>query len=73
MEEVPITGLEELERHIQQLVEAPEIPLDAKLLDEVELQLTGELFTRSGHVSARKCSCGICRIRASEKQTSCLA
>ncbi len=41
MEEIPITGLEELERHLQQLVEAPETPLDAKLFDEVELQLTG--------------------------------
>jgi hypothetical protein len=46
MEGVPITGLEELERHIQHLVEAPGTPLDAHLFDEVELQLTGE-FTRS--------------------------
>ena len=43
MEEIPIpiTGLEELESHLQRLVEAPDIPLDAKLFDEVELQLTG--------------------------------
>jgi hypothetical protein len=46
MEEIPITGLEELERHVQHLVEAPETPLDAKLFDEVELQLTGKLFPR---------------------------
>lgn len=41
MEDIPITGLEELEHHLKQLVEAPEMPLNAKLFDEVELQLTG--------------------------------
>lgn len=41
MDDVPITGLEELERHLQHVVDAPETPLDAKLFDEVELQLTG--------------------------------
>jgi hypothetical protein len=45
MDQIPITGLEELERHLQQLVEAPDTPLDAKLFDEVELQLTGKLYT----------------------------
>ncbi|KAK0111760.1 hypothetical protein ONS95_002095 [Cadophora gregata] len=40
MEDVPITGLEELERHLQHVVDTPETPLDAKLFDEVELQLT---------------------------------
>jgi hypothetical protein len=44
MDQIPITGLEELERHLQQLVEAPDTPLDAKLFDEVELQLTGKLY-----------------------------
>jgi hypothetical protein len=44
MDQIPITGLEELERHFQQLVEAPDTPLDAKLFDEVELQLTGKLY-----------------------------
>ena len=43
MEEIPVTGLEELESHLQQLVEAPDTPLNAKLFDEVELQLTGKL------------------------------
>lgn len=43
MEEILITGLEELERHLQHLVQAPDTPLDAKLFDEVELQLTGKL------------------------------
>jgi hypothetical protein len=42
MEEIPVHGLEELERHVQQLAEAPETPLDAKLFDEVELQLNGK-------------------------------
>jgi hypothetical protein len=51
MEEIPITGLEELERHVQHLVEAPETLLDVKLFDEVELQLTGKLFPRLERVS----------------------
>lgn len=37
----PITGLEELDRHLDELVEDPSIPLQAKLFDDVELQLTG--------------------------------
>lgn len=41
-ESIPITGLEKLEKHLQELVGVPETPLDAKLFDEVELQLTGE-------------------------------
>ncbi len=44
MDGIPVHGLEELERHVQQLVEAPETPLDAKLFDEVELQLNGKLL-----------------------------
>jgi hypothetical protein len=51
LQETPITGLEELERHLQHLTESPETPLDAKLFDEVELQLTGmcALFLRGAH------------------------
>ena len=41
MENVPVTGLEDLEKHLHQLVDAPETPLKAKLFDEVELQLSG--------------------------------
>jgi len=41
MENVPVTGLEDLEKHLQQLLDAPETPLKAKLFDEVELQLNG--------------------------------
>jgi hypothetical protein len=43
MDEIPVTGLEELEKHIQQLTEAPDLPLEVKLFDDVELQLTGLL------------------------------
>ncbi|TAQ85345.1 hypothetical protein B7494_g6334 [Chlorociboria aeruginascens] len=39
MDEVRITGLEELEGHLQQLLRSPETPLNAELFDEVELQL----------------------------------
>ncbi|KAH8601642.1 hypothetical protein B0O99DRAFT_500729 [Bisporella sp. PMI_857] len=41
-----ITGLEELEEHLQKLSEDPEAPLNAKLFDEVELQLN------DGNISA---------------------
>jgi hypothetical protein len=43
-EPLPITGVEELERHLQQMLDDPETPLNAKLLDEVDLQLTGLWF-----------------------------
>ena len=46
MEDIPITGLEELESHLQQLMEIPDsTSVDAKLFDEVELQLTGTYFS----------------------------
>jgi hypothetical protein len=41
MKNIPITGLEALESHLQKLQEDPETPLDAPLFDEVQLQLTG--------------------------------
>ncbi|OBT85077.1 hypothetical protein VE02_07326 [Pseudogymnoascus sp. 03VT05] len=40
MVNAPIDGLEALERHLKVLVEKPETPFDAKLFDDVELQLT---------------------------------
>ena len=40
--DVPISGLDELEKHLDQVIVDPETQLDAKLLDDVELQLTGE-------------------------------
>ena len=43
MDNVPVTGLDELDQHLNDLVEDSSIPLNAKLFDEVELQLTGKL------------------------------
>lgn len=40
MENAPIDGLELLEKHLNVLVQKPETPFDAKLFDDVELQLT---------------------------------
>ncbi|KAH8879006.1 hypothetical protein GQ53DRAFT_706398 [Thozetella sp. PMI_491] len=39
MENAPITGLDELRGHLDQLGEDPTLPLNAKLFDDVELQL----------------------------------
>ncbi|OBR12906.1 hypothetical protein CH63R_05202 [Colletotrichum higginsianum IMI 349063] len=36
---VPVSGLDELKKHLDDLVSAPETPLEPKLLDDVELQL----------------------------------
>ncbi|KXH46945.1 hypothetical protein CNYM01_00791, partial [Colletotrichum nymphaeae SA-01] len=36
---IPISGLAELEKHLDDLVTSPDTPLDPKLLDDVELQL----------------------------------
>lgn len=41
MDSLPISGLTELQAHIQQLVDDPSAPFNAKLFDDVELQLTG--------------------------------
>lgn len=38
----PVSGADDLENHLQQLLEAPDTPLNVKLLDDVELQLTGK-------------------------------
>lgn len=40
MDDVRIDRLDELEKHLETLQETPEEPFDAKLLDDVELQLT---------------------------------
>ncbi|KAK1832622.1 hypothetical protein QBC39DRAFT_68870 [Podospora conica] len=40
MEDIPVTGLDELDKHLDDLVRDPTIPLNAKVIDEVELQLT---------------------------------
>lgn len=36
-----MSGLSELQAHIDVLAEAPDTPVNAKLFDDVELQLTG--------------------------------
>lgn len=41
MDVPPVAGIDELEVHLHNLVEAPETSLDVKLFDDVELQLTG--------------------------------
>lgn len=49
METIPITRLEELDKHLDELVADPNIDLNAKLFDHVELQLTGTtLYDLSG-------------------------
>lgn len=40
-EQVRIAGLGDLEAHLEQLVDDPQTPLNAKLFDDIELQLTG--------------------------------
>ncbi|KAH0599748.1 hypothetical protein MHUMG1_02538 [Metarhizium humberi] len=40
MDNIPISGLQELETHLQLLLGDPSLPFNVKLLDDVELQLT---------------------------------
>lgn len=55
MENIKIDRLDELEKHIEVLVATPETQIDAKLFDDVELQLTREFksltisFSRAEH------------------------
>lgn len=42
MENLPIVRIDELHTHLQELQDDPSVPLNVKLLDDVELQLTGE-------------------------------
>ncbi|KAK6953779.1 hypothetical protein Daesc_003741 [Daldinia eschscholtzii] len=37
---IPVTGVEELEKHLDDLIEDPNLELNPKLFDDVELQLT---------------------------------
>lgn len=41
MENLPIVRIDELHTHLQELQDDPSVPLNVKLLDDVELQLTG--------------------------------
>lgn len=44
IDDTPIFKLEELEAHLQDLVKSPDTPIDTKLFDAVELQLTGMCY-----------------------------
>jgi hypothetical protein len=44
MDEVKVSGLEDLEAHLRQVIAFPDTQLDAKLFDDVELQLNGKLY-----------------------------
>lgn len=47
MDNIKIDRLEELEKHVETLVAAPQTQIDAKLFDDVELQLTREYIFNS--------------------------
>jgi hypothetical protein len=55
MDEVKVSGLKELENHLQEVIAFPDTTLDAKLFDDVELQLNGRLRRFSTHS-------GICKM-----------
>lgn len=40
---IPVTGVDLLEKHLDDLLDDPNLPLTTKLFDDVELQLTGNL------------------------------
>lgn len=42
MDHVPVSGIDELEQHLQQILAEPDTTVNAKLFDEVELQLNGK-------------------------------
>jgi hypothetical protein len=41
MESTPISGLDELDRHLDDLIQDVDLALNPKVFDDVELQLTG--------------------------------
>jgi hypothetical protein len=51
-----VTGLDDLEKHLHLLLQDPETPLNAKLFDEVELQLTGTCAGGTENSSLWKCA-----------------
>lgn len=46
---VPISGLPELQAHLEELTHDPSLPFDLRLLDDVELQLTGVFSSSSNY------------------------
>lgn len=47
MDTIPISRIDKLHAHLESLCTDPETAIDARLFDEVELQLTGNLPTLS--------------------------
>jgi hypothetical protein len=41
MESTPISGLDELDKHLDDLIQDVDLALNPKVFDDVELQLTG--------------------------------
>lgn len=58
MDDIPVSGLAELEEHMEKLAEAPDTPVNAKLFDDVELQLTGRIFQSSSTRNKKRGYCG---------------
>ena len=57
-----MSGLTELENHMQQLIEAPNTQVNTKLFDDIELQLTGWFFHSSTTTNNRRGYYGNCYI-----------
>lgn len=53
MDNVKIDRLDELEKHVEVLVATPATQIDAKLFDDVELQLTREFISSLYHLCLR--------------------
>lgn len=51
-----VVGIEELEAHLHELSQAPDTPLQAKLFDGVELQLTSK--SEKASLNAHDCEDG---------------
>lgn len=57
MNNVPISGISELQAHLQQLNDDSSLPIEVKLLDDVELQLTGKSFDKVTYLCASVIAC----------------
>lgn len=71
METVPVTRLEELDQHLDELVEDPNTDLNAELFDHVELQLTGTPEECSSHEDVRTDEATQTRISLPSSHVSC--
>ena len=43
MDTTPLSGVDELDEHLDELLQDDQLPLNAKLFDNVQLQLTGQI------------------------------